>query len=842
MATAVNAQVKGVVIDLETGDSIPYATVSYKGKRINAVGDASGRFTIEKHTGWTLTFSAVGYKSKSYPIAEKVPSNLIIQLKPDTKKLDEIFVKSKKSKYSRKENPAVELMRRVIAAKQRTKLENKDFYQYRNYEKLTVSVNDISDESLQSGMFSNKSWFMNQVEKNPITGKNVLPIIVNEKIFRKFYRKDPEKERIIIDAEKSYGINDLIETGDIFTTAAKEVFSEVDIYDDQMRLLQYPFTSPISKDGIGFYRYYIEDTLMVGKEQCIHVSFIPNNQQDFGFRGSIWVINDSTLQVKKVHLSIPQRSDVNFVRNMAIDQEYLKLSTGEWVLSNNDMIIEMSIVGKVGSFLINRTSRRNDYSFEPIENKIFRGKALEKHDPNAELRDDDFWTDNREVPLSNGEEGMDAFLRGMKNTRGFGWLMVGIRAMMENYIETSKTGKPSYVDIGPINSTISSNDIDGLRLRLSAQTTAKLNPHLFLKGYVAHGFKTNNTYYNGTLTYSFNKKAYTPDEFPMRYISLSTSYDIWSPSDKFLDNDKDNAFVAFKWSKVLNMAYSKKQSIDFVREEDWGFAIKGGLKFEESEATGDLVYRHFLSEPFRAGFQGSLRTTEAYLQLIYSPGQTYVNSKKRRRPINNDSPIFKFKHTVGIRGFMGGEYDYHATEASIYKRIWLKSWGKLDCNLKGGIQWSQVPFPLLIAPAANISYIWQPETFELINNMEFLNDRYASLQLYWDLNGKLLNRIPLLQRLQWREFIGFNILYGGLSDKNNPTLPQNWDNPRLMEMPNGAYVMKNVEGNNVPYMELRVGLHNILKFLRIEYVRRLNYLSLPTASKHGVRVGFVITF
>ena len=831
------AQITGVVVDADTGDSISFASVTYRGHHYAVVSDGWGQFSIDRRIGWNLTFSAVGYKPKTYAVTDRTLKHLVVKLKPDSKNLEEVVVRSKKSKYSRKDNPAVELMRRVIAAKQQTKLENKDFFQYRNYEKMTISLNDITEKQLTEGAYAKKQWLKDQIEINPITGKAVLPVITNEKVFHRYYRKSPEKERIYIDAEHSKGVNDLLETGDLFTGLAKEVFTEVDIYDDQVRLLQFPFTSPIGKDAIGFYRFYIVDTLEVDRDSCIQVSFVPNNQQDFGFRGDLWILKDSTLHVKKVHLSIPKRSDVNFVRNMSIDQEYLHLPSGDWVLVNNDMLVEMSLVGQAGNFLITRTSRRGDYSFDPIDEKVFRGKALEKRDPYSEMRDKEYWEINREVELTNGEKGMDNFLQGMKSTKGFGWLLIGMKAVLENYVETTKGDNPSKVDIGPINSMISTNDIDGFRMRVSAQTTANLNPHLFLKGYVSHGFRSHNTYYGGTLTYSFNKKAYSPDEFPMRNISFTSTYDICSPSDKFLNVDKDNLFAAWKWTKVMNQAFYKRQNIDFVREEDWGFAVRGGLKFEENEGAGHLRFEK-LTETLPEGSQGKFRISEVWVQLQYSPGQTYVNSKQKRTGVNRDAPVFKLKHTIGIKGFMGGQYNYNVTEASIYYRQWLKSWGRLDINVKGGLQWNQVPFPLLIAPAANVSYIWQRETFELINNMEFLNDRYASVLMEWDLNGKLFNRIPLLKRLQWRELIGFNVLWGGLSDKNNPFLDLNKNNDRLMVFPTGVALMNPHE----PYMEFRLGIHNILKVLSVEYVHRINYHELPTATKNGVRFGFRFSF
>lgn len=843
-AIAANAQITGIVLDAENGDSIPYASLSYKRHHVAVVSDNRGQFSVPRHTGWTLTISAVGYKQKTYVISDKIPANFTVKLKPDSKVLDDVVVKSKSSKYSRKENPAVELMRRVIAARKQTKLENKDFYQYRNYEKITVSLNDITQASLDSGMFANKEWVKNQVEVNPITGKKILPILTTETVSHKYYRKDPNKERIYYDAEKSVGINDIIETGNIFTALAKEVFTEVDIYDDQVRLLQFPFTSPIGRDAIGFYRFYIVDTLKVGADSCIQVSFIPNNQQDFGFRGDLWILKDSTLHVKKVHLGIPARSDVNFVRNMAIDQEYTRMDTGDWVLSSNDMIVELSIVGRTGRFLVSRTSRRSDYAFTPIDEKLFKGKALEKHDPYSQMRDDSYWAQNRDIEQTTGEEGMNNFIKSIKNTKGFGWLLVGIKAIMENTLELTLQDRPAKFELVPINSMVAYNSIDGFRFRVSGQTTGNLNHHIFLKGYYAHGLRSNHNYYSGTFTYSFRKKVYTPEEFPISKISISTASDICSPSDKFLNVDKDNVFASFKWSKVMNQSYYKRQILDIEHETDYGLGLRGGFKFEKQDATGHLFYQKLGEEKdpvtglLADGTQGSLRTTEAYLQLTYIPGQAYVNSKQRRIMINHDAPIFKLKHTMGISGFFGGQYNYHTTEASVYKRFWLNSWGRIDTYLKGGRQWTQSPFPLLIAPAANLSYIYQRETFVAINNMEFVNDKYVSLLTEWSLNGKLFNRIPLLQHLQWRELVGFNMLYGGLDDKNNPYLPQNAGNPRLMYFPEGSYLMDTTK----PYMEFRVGITNILKCLCIEYVRRLNYLNLPTAYKHGVRLGFRMTF
>ena len=744
LAQVMSAQtIKGVVVDEETGDTIPKTGVQYKNSNISTACDKNGFFTIERRNDEYLTFSAVGYKTLSILIGPNTPSEMRITLKSETKRLNEVTIKAKRGKYSRKNNPAVELMKRVIAAKKRTDLSNHDYYQFNKYQKLTFAINDISPAQLENEKTQKKQWLINQIEVCQYNNKLILPLSVDETVTQNLFRKDPKNEKTIVLGQNTTGVNDLIQTGDVLNTVIKDVFTDVDIYDDQIRLLQYPFTSPIGKDAIDFYRFYIVDTLYVDNDECYHLQFVPNNQQDFGFRGELWVLTDTTLHVKKCKLTLPKKTDVNFTDNLSILQEYTKLPNGEWALTTDDMIVEMSVVKFMTKFIVIRTTRMSNYAFNKIPDREFKGKAKIKYDPNSKMRDDDFWATNRMVHLTNGESSMSSFITGLSNTKGFKYILFGLKALIENFVET---GKKSYVDIGPINTMISTNFIDGLRTRLSAQTTANLSPHFFLSGYYARGWKSHKDYYKGQLTYSFNKKEYMPWEFPKRTITFTSTYDVCSPSDKFMPTDKDNVFTAFKWTEVDKMMFYNRQELAFEYEQYWGLKTTVKLKTEENEACGSLYFKPLAT--YGGASVNRIRTTEASFQLRYSPGETYVNTKQRRLRVNFDPPVFTISHTVGLKGVLGGDYDYNLTEASIYKRFWLNSWGKLDVSVKGGVQWNKVPFPLLIMPAANLSYIVEDETFNLINNMEFLNDRYASLDVSWDLNGKLFNRIPLIKKLK----------------------------------------------------------------------------------------------
>lgn len=832
--------ITGVVVEEATGDTIPFPSIQYKKEKIATSGNANGRFSIKRINGERLTFSAVGYQELTILIGPNTPSEMKITLKTDTKQLKGVTVKAKRSKYSRKNNPAVELMKRVIAAKKRTDLANHDYYQFNKYQKITLAINDIKPTELENEKLKKKKWLINQIETCPYNNKLILPLSVDETVTQNIYRKDPKTEKTIIMGQNSSGVNDLIETGDILNNVLKDVFTDVDLYDDQIRLLQYPFTSPIGKDAISFYRFYIVDTVYVDRDKCFHLQFLPNNQQDFGFRGEIWILADSTLHVKRCNLTLPKKSDVNFVDNLQIIQEYTRLPEGEWVLTTDDMFVEMSIAKFLSKAIVIRTTRMSDYAFDELPDKIFKGKTKVLHESNAMMRDEAFWNKYRSVELTKSESSMDAFINNLSQQKGFKYIIFGVKAFIENFVETGSQDHPSKVDIGPINTMISSNFIDGVRTRISAQTTANLNPHWFLSGYYARGWDSHKNYYKGEITYSFNKKEYLPREFPKRTLTFTSTYDVCSPSDKFMHTDKDNVFTALKWTKVEKMMFYNRQQLSFEREEEWGFRTTISLKTEENEACGDLFFKPLSMAGMENAMlgQGKFRTTEARIELRYAPGETFINTKQRRLPVNLDAPVFTLSHTAGIKGFLGGDYNYNFTEASIYKRLWLNSWGKIDILAKGGIQWNKVPYPLLIMPAANLSYIISDETFNLINNMEFLNDRYASLDISWDLNGKIFNRIPLLKKLKWREWLGIKCLWGTLTDKNNPTLAANAGDGTLMEFPEGSYIMDNKR----PYIELIAGIHNIFKIIHIQYVHRLNYNHLPTATKNGVRLMMRLTF
>ena len=853
----------GRVIDAKSGEAIPFVNVFYdaaKGGRHGVQTDASGRFSLPLHKNMRVVVSSVGYESFSTRAVGG--DSLIVRLKPADFAMSTAVVSAKRTKYSRKNNPAVILMEKVIAAKKSGDLRNRDFYSYEKYNKLTFALSDITPQFFEEGGIKKMPFLKDHVETSKETGKLILPVSVDETVSQEIYSKALGEAKTIVKGERTTGMNEIIDTGDILASMLQDVFTEVDIYQDDIRFLQAQFLSPVATHGsIAFYRYFIEDTTVVDGQRCIQVSFGPNNPRDFGFTGSLYILADSTYRIAKADISIPVKSTVNYVKRINIAQQFTTLPSGEQVLAKNDMFVVLEAAKFLKTLEVKRYTEYSNYSFAPLSPRLFRFKAEKKTEPDARMQNENFWKEHRPLALSPSEDRLSLFVERIYNIEGFSPIIWMGKSLIENYIPTSIDPKdPSKLDIGPVNTTVTTNPVDGVRLRVSLQTTANLNPHMFWRGYLAYGFRDQRWKGLGEVTYSFRRKAYLPMEFPVSNLTFTYSYDVSVPSDQYLTTDKDNVFMAFKWAEVKHMTYDRSFKLVYDREWDYGLQWRAQLRHDMTEPTYKLFYQpvvngihydaqgNYNPRPFGPGDGTSfsarnrryLRTTDFSVLLQYQPGVAYINTKQRRILVNKEAPIYRISHMAGLRG-VWSDYTYNLTEVGVRKRVWLRSWGRMDFDFAAGAQWNRVPFPLLIMPRANLAYVYDDDMYYLVDNMEFLNDRYAQLMFNWSMNGKIFNRIPLFNRLKWREHVGFNILWGRLTDKNNPYLEKNKTRSDLYYFPgefnpDGSFRQQSkVMDPQVPYVEAAFGIHNIFKLFHIDYVRRFTYLDDPRTTRWGIR-------
>ena len=845
--------VTGKVLDALDDEPLEGAQVWYKDRPTGKIlSDANGNYKIRFRPG-TLVFHYFGYQDVEVVI--KKARSLNVKLSMKAKEIEAVTIKAEKKKYVRKGNPAVELMQKVIDARKSANIRSSEYASYDKYRSTTMALNDVDTTTLDDEHFKKVNLSAEYAEFCPATGKMILPISFEERISKEYYRKDGDRSKSIVLGEHKESLLDLLQATEFVETKIKDNLVDVDIYKDQTVVFQHNFISPIGgAAAIRFYHYAIADTVDCDGDSCIIVNFQPANKQDFGWNGDLYIMNDSTYRVKRVRMGMPMDNSVNFVKHLTLDQEFESLPGGQQFCTSNRMIMQVVLTEKLNKMHIEHYARYTNISNEPFPDEYVNFLGDEKVEKGAKHRNAEFWAEYRPDTLSHGQLHINDLKRKFTDRPTVRAILYGMKIFLDNYLETSANpNRPSKVDIGPFFSTFGKNWVEGFRLRLGAQTTGAFNKHWFLSGWGKYGFKDKKFKGEGKIAYSFNEKEKDLIAYPRRDISFTYTRDIQSPSDKFLQYDKDNTFMSLAWQTTHLQSYFERFKLAAVFEYENGLAMNGHFNREWNRGAGDL---YFLSNNDwnrieTEGLPAESRTvtyTEFSFGASYQPGLKVLNTRTKRYLSNLEAPKYSIQHTVGIKGFLGGDYNYNMTEFTFTKRFWLNSWGSIDGNVHASFQWNKVPFPLLIIPEANLSYIRSQNTFNLVGNMEFLNDRAVTTMWRWDLNGKIFNRIPLLKKLKWRESLAFNAMWGYLTKKNNPYVNPNSD--FLFRFPGewqevdgvNTYVPRTQVMNSwTPYIEASVGIHNILKFFSFEYTHRFTYLRSDT-QKWGLRFYFEASF
>ena len=473
------AQIDGYVTDAETGEPLPFVNVYYKeNTALGTNTNLKGYYKLStENLGGTLVYSFLGFERQELLVKRGDRKHVNIKLKPVNTQMKEVVIQTDRRKYKRKNNPAVALMEKVIAAKDSVDLKENDYFQYTKYQRLTFAFNNVTQAQLDSGVYRRFPALAKQAEYCPQTGKMIIPVTYNESVSKRYYRKYPKEDKEFLLGTNAQGLQDLFSSGEMTTTVLKQVFSDVNVYDNTIYLLDRPFTSPTAKSGaLTFYQYYLMDTLAIDGDSCIQLAFVPRNPRDFGFSGNLYVVKDSTYRLKRCVLNLPVQSSVNFVNNLVLEQDFETLSDGRHVLVRDNMYAELGVTQNNRSLMVKRMVSYSGYTFDSIPETVFY-QPEKLREGSYETDDDHFWAEYRTDSLSHGEANMKVMVQNILKRPGIKAVMFVARALIENYLETAPVGKTNYVDIGPVNTILSTNFIEKFRARLSAQTTAPEPSH-----------------------------------------------------------------------------------------------------------------------------------------------------------------------------------------------------------------------------------------------------------------------------------------------------------------------------------------------------------------------------
>jgi hypothetical protein len=418
----------------------------------------------------------------------------------------------------------------------------------------------------------------------------------------------------------------------------------------------------------------------------------------------------------------------------------------------------------------------------------------------------------------------------LREAPAFYWSEKIINILVNGYVQTSETN--SMFEFGPANTFISGNALEGTRFRLGGATTVNFSRRFFMDGYLAYGMYDRKFKGDAILEYSFNKKRMFRKEYPFHYIRAEYKYDINQIGQHYLYTNADNMFMMLKRRENNLITYMRKAELSYYKENYSGLGYSISLRHLTEWATPDVPFDLIRADGTTAP-TGYYTSAQLEFYLRWAPNEKFYQSRNYRYPITLDAPVITLSHTMARKGFLGTDHNYNRTEIGVRKRFRMSPFGYVDIYGQAGKIWNRVPYPLLHIPNANLSYSIEAETFSLMDPMEFINDRFVSWEMTYFMNGWLFNRLPLIKELQLREVLSFRGWFGDLSDKNNPEI--NGEN--LYKFPENTYMM-----GDRPYMEVGVGIENIFKLIRLDYIWRLSYRDHERAPDSGLRLKMKFSF
>jgi len=827
-ATTLFAQstvVTGTVTDARTNEPLPFVSVKFNGTSIGGPTNNDGKYTISTDNPVKqIKISFLGYKDVLMNVKRGVTQTIDVKLVATASELDEVVVKSgKKPKYRNKDNPAVELIRKVIENKEKNRPQAYDYVEYKEYDKMQFSLANVSPKLSEKKFFRKYAFVIDNRDSTTVPGKSLLPIFLNEKVSQYYYRKNPEKEKTVVLGEKNVNFGGSVDSEGL-GAYFKHMYYKVDIYDNTVFLMTNNFLSPIAGSSPTFYKFFITDTVAYKNTKLVELSFTPRNTTDMLFVGKLYITLDGNYAVEKVELNINKNINLNFVNSMRVNQEFEQNPDGRFHVSKSTTLADFGLTkNKKGGLFGIRTITYGNYAVnKPHPDTTYQHQEFAESDE-VKNRSDQFWVENRLDTLTTAESKVYKNVDSLRNMPSFRRTLDIATLLLAGY-----KGFGGF-ELGPANTFYSFNPVEGFKLRVGGRTTPELSKRYYFETYGAYGFKDERFKYFLSATYSLNNKSIY--KFPQNYLRVSTQYDTHIPGANLQFVQEDNFLLSFKRGENDKYLYDRSYNFDYVHEFENHFSYHAKFARLTQAPAGSLYFLNTVGNN-TANVVKDLTTSEVGLSLRYAPNEQFYQGKIYRVPVPSKYPVLSLDYTAGLKNVFGSSnYGYQNLHVQMDKRFYLSILGYADVTVEGGKTFGQVPYPLLDIFRANQTYAYDIYSYNLMNFLEFVGDHYASINIDQHFVGFFFNKIPLFKKLKWREVASVKAIYGGLSDKNNPSL-----NPSLYQFPVAADGRPITYGlGSTPYVEGSVGIENIFKFVRVDLVRRFTYLDHPDVSKWGIR-------
>ncbi len=785
--------VKGRITDQSTNEAIPFANVKFAGIVTGTSADFDGYYTLKTSQRVdSIRVDYLGYKPKAKKIKNGQAQTINFQLQANSFGIREVVVKAGV-------NPAIQVIKDAQKNREKYDKNSLSSYQYENYSKIQIDVDNISDKVRKRKIFNPLISLFDSLDV--LAGEDAkanLPMFYSENLSDVYFSSVPvKKKKEIIKASKVNAVG--LQDGILTSQFTGNSFEEYNFNQNKLFVFNKEFLSPISDNAFLFYEFYLTDTVYLNGYRCYQIKVKPKNNKDLLFTGFIW-INDSTWAIKQVNLEIPKYVNINFLERVQVQQELEPTAAGAWLPIKSRLIIDFADVSKKSIGIVAKVY--NSVRFikvnEPLERSFYESPL--KLTKDALQKTDDYWASTRHEKLTAADVNVFSMIDTIKSIPR---VKTGI-----SLFYTFATGHYTWnkVDIGPYLTMLTFNNIEGYKLRLGGRTNVQFSNQYIFRGYLAYGFRDQRFKYNIQAEKIISRDLWTKVGVQRRedidQVGVTFRYD-----DSPIFGDDQSSLYATT-SQITRFAlFNRKTESRFWIERELKKGITTRITLQ------NIDYKHFFASTLDSInnlglLQEDYTTSEAVIETRFAWNELQVLDNNRRYVVNAPRiPVLTLQYVKGIKNVFNSDLNYSRFNVKINHRLRLGFLGYSRYIINAGKVFSNAPFTLLQVHRGNQTPFFAYATFNLMNYNEFISDEYVSLDYVHHFEGLFFNRIPLIRQLKWRELVSLRAVYGTLTPKNQSTVISN------------SYSTL----TNKPYLEAGFGITSIFRILRVDFIYRLSY-------------------
>lgn len=799
---AQQTNITGTVTD-KKGDPLSFVQVQFLDSKIGTKSDSLGQFNISTYYPTdTLVFRLLGYQTERVKIKKDQSQVLEVKMQTQDKEIAEIFLKAPL------ETRGAQLHRRIIQYKDVNNKEKLSAYQYHLYNKIQLDASNLDSGLINNPLVDRLSIVKNYLQTDS-SEKSLLPVILSESVSDFYYLKDPKLKKEEVEATHITGVDNMQ-----MTQFLGDMALELNIYDNIYDLFNKSFISPLAPFARSYYQFYLDDSTFIGADWCYKLRFVPKRTGDLVFEGHMWV-HDTTYAIKRFEANIAPGANLNYIQEFYFEHTFEQVQKEVWMLTSEKMVLSFKVTEKSKFLgLVGRkySQRSNFIINEPKPEAFYRATNTVDVLDNAKERSEQEWAALRPVTLNEKELRIQEMVDSLEAQPFY----QNMRKL--TYFATTGYWPINKIEVGSVASLVSANPVENLRVALALRTSNEFSKRLELGGRLAYGFGDERFKYNLKLRYNI-----TPQKRGM--LTAYYNYDIEQIGQAPTAASMGTSFVTFLSTAPFDkLTFVQKTGVSLEKDVKKDLILYGALEWKNYTPLGLATYQQL------SGFDtiqvSQLTATELTTRIRWTKDEEFLSGSFDRTALRSPYPILSFQGIFGCKDILRSNYRYQKYEFQFEHNTQLGVLGRMRYGFTLGYINGTAAYPLLKVHEGNQSLWLLTSTFNMVNFIEFISDRYVIgfAENRWE--GLFFDRIPLLKASKIRLITTERIMLGSLSPKHN----QAFIIPDFVRPFNG-----------VPYVEVGIGIENIFKVIRIDFLYRATH-QIPGTSPFGIKARYSLNF